>query len=372
MRLIVLSAGLAWLAGCGSAPVHQPAELTDIQPTATLKILWQGSVGSAEKHVFFPAVSGNVVYAVGAAGGVTGFDKASGRATVNLDADERVSGGIGVVGGVVLLGTPKGRVLAFDLEGKPVWQTQLSSEVLAPPEAQEGIVVVRTGDGRIHGLDVATGKGKWIYQRATPALTVRTHVGVVVRQGGVFAGFAGGRLVALALANGNIGWEAVVALPRGTTELERAADVTSLPLIDGQQVCAAAFQGRVACFDAFRGTLLWARDVSSIAGIGADARYLYVTDDKNAVQALDKTSGASIWRQDKLTGRNVSAPLALGRHVVVGDFEGYVHLLSREDGSFAARIDTDGSAINAPPIALDATSFLVQTRGGGVFAITVQ
>jgi outer membrane protein assembly factor BamB len=117
---------------------------------------------------------------------------------------------------------------------------------------------------------------------------------------------------------------------------------------------------------------MWARDVSSIAGIGTDARYLYVTDDRNAVQALDKTSGASIWRQDKLAGRNVSAPLALGRHVVVGDFEGYVHLLSREDGSFAARIDTDGSSINAPPIALDPTSFLVQTRRGGVFAITVQ
>jgi outer membrane protein assembly factor BamB len=143
-------------------------------------------------------------------------------------------------------------------------------------------------------------------------------------------------------------------------------------VIDGKQACAAAFQGRVACFDVLRGTLLWARDVSSVAGIAVDARYLYVTDDRNAVQALDKTSGASIWRQDKLSGRNVSGPLALGRYVVVGDLEGYVHLISREDGSFAARIETDGSAILAPPIALDATSFLVQTRDGGVFAITIK
>lgn len=372
MRSIVLSAALALLSGCGSTPVHPPAELTEFQPTATLKILWQGAVGAAQNNVFFPEVFGNVVYAVGADGSVTGFDKASGRTTMSFDAGERVSGGVGAGGGLVLLGTPKGRVLAFDLEGKPVWQTQLSSEVLAPPQAQEGIVVVRVGDSRIHALDVATGKGRWIYQRAMPALTVRTQAGVVVRQGGVFAGFPGGKLVALALVNGNIGWEAVVALPRGTTELERAADVISLPVLDGQQVCAAAFQGRVACFDAPRGTLLWARDVSSIVGIGTDARYLYVTDDKDAVQALDKTSGASIWRQDKLAGRNVSAPLALGRHVVVGDFQGYVHLLSREDGSFAARTETDGSAISAPPIALDATSFLVQTRRGGVYAITVQ
>ena len=366
------AAAAVFLAGCGATPGPKPAELTEFKAAAALNVLWEGSVGAAEKHVFFPRAHAGVVYAAGADGSVRGFEQATGRSTLSIDAEERVSGGVGVGSDLVLLGTPKGRVLAFDREGKSLWQAQLSSEVLAPPEAQLGIVVVRTGDGRIHGLDAATGKGKWVYQRALPTLSVRSHAGVVVTQGGVFAGFPAGRLVALALSNGNIGWEAIVALPRGTTELERVADVTSLPVIDGKRACAAAFQGRVACFDLSRGTLLWARDVSSVAGIAVDARYLYVTDDKNAVQALDMMSGASIWRQDKLSGRHVSGPLALGRHVVVGDFEGYVHLISREDGSFAARIETDGSAILAPPIALDATSFLVQTRAGGIYAITVR
>jgi outer membrane protein assembly factor BamB len=243
---------------------------------------------------------------------------------------------------------------------------------LAPPESQDGTVVARTGDGRIHGLDVASGKPKWEYQRTTPALSLRTHAGLVIERGAVFVGFPGGRLVGISLANGNVGWEAVVALPRGATELERVADITSLPVIDGLRICAVAFQGRVACFDNTRGTLIWARDVSSIAGLGVDERNVYVTDDKSAVLGLDKSGGASLWRQDKLAWRNVSAPLGIGRYVAVGDFEGYVHLLSREDGSFAARIATDGSAINAPPVALDSTSFLVQTRNGGVFAITIQ
>jgi len=363
---------LALLAGCNSSPVQKPAELVPIEPTAALKVLWQGRVDAAGKNVYYPEASGNTVYAVGAEGGVNGFDVASGKTVASFEAGQRVSGGVGIGNGLVLLGTPKGEVLAFDRDGKPLWKTQLSSEILAPPQAQDGTVVVRSGDNRIFGLDAANGKQKWLYQRSTPALSVRTNAGLVIQRGGVFVGFPGGRLVALALGNGNIGWEGVVAMPRGTTELERVADITSLPVIDGQQACAAAFQGRVACFEVARGTLLWARDVSSVNGIGADARYLYVTDDKNAVLALDRASGASIWRQDKLVGRNVSAPLALGRHVVVGDLEGYVHLLSREDGSFAARIATDGRAIGAPPLALDARSFLVQTRDGGVFAITVQ
>jgi outer membrane protein assembly factor BamB len=355
-----------------SQPTQKAAELVVIQPTATIKLLWQASVGGAEKDMFFPAVSGNVVYAASAAGQIAGFDVATGSQVASINAGQRISGGVGSSGAMVLAGTAKGEVLAFDRDGKPLWKAQITGEVLSPPAMQDGIVVARAGDGRIFGLDAANGRRKWVYQRTTPTLSLRSHAGVVVDRGAVFSGFAGGRLIALALTSGNVGWEAVVALPRGTTELERVADISSLPVLDQQQVCAVAFQGRVACFDLLRGTTLWARDMSSVAGMAADAKYVYITDDKDAVNALDKTTGASIWKQDKLAARGVSGPLALGRYVVVGDYQGYVHVLSREDGSFAARIATDGSAIGAVPAKLTPDSFVVQTRNGGIFAITVQ
>ena len=353
--------------------MQPPAPLVAIQATATPRIVWQGNVGSGDKSTFFPATSGNLVYAASAAGRIVAFDATKGGSAAQFEAGQRISGGVGAGAGMILAGTPKGEVLAFDAQGKPLWKAQLSSEVLAPPVAADGVVIVRSGDGRLFGLDAADGKRRWIYQRPTQVpLTVRTHVGFVVNRGAIFAGFPGGRLVAVSSANGVVGWEGVVAIPKGATELERVSDITSLPAIDGQRVCAVAFQGRVACFDVTNGTPLWSREASSVAGLALDARYLYVTDDKNAVLAFDKAGGASIWKQDKLSGRRVSGPLAFGRFVVVGDFEGYVHLLSREDGSFAARIATDGSAISAPPIQLDLTSFLVQTRNGGVFAITAQ
>lgn len=356
----------------GARPTQKPAELVVIRPVVSPKILWQGSVGSADKNAFFPAVTGNVVYATGAAGQVTGFDAANGRQATRIEAGQRLSGGVGAGDGRVLVGTPKGEVLAFDRDGKLLWKAQLSSEVLAPPRVADGVVVARAGDGRIYGLNSTDGKRIWLYQRATPSLSVRSHAAVVIHRGVVYAGFPGGRIVAIALASGNVIWESVVALPRGTTELERVADITSPPAVDDHQACAVAFQGRIACFDVLRGTSIWARDMSSISGMGVDSRNFYVTDEKNAVTGLDKTNGANLWKQDKLFGRGVSGPLAFGRYVVVGDFEGYVHFLSREDGSFAARIATDGSAIITPPVALDLSSFVVQTRNGGVFAITVQ
>lgn len=376
--LVLLIAGCETLGGTydrlfGRTPeTRKPAELVSFTPAFNPKILWQASVGSAEKQTFYPAVSGGMVYAAGSGGQIAGFDAASGRQGARIDAGQRLSAGVGGGGALVLAGTPKGEVLAYDRDGKLQWKAQLTGEVLAPPKADEGIVVARAGDGRIFGLDAATGKRRWVYQRSLPALSVRSHAGVVIYRGGVFAGFPGGRMVALSLSNGNVGWEAIVAVPRGATELERVADITSLPVVEDRQACAVAFQGRVACVDASSGTSIWARDFSSIAGMGADARNLYITDDQNAIVALDKTNGASLWKQDKLFGRGVTGPLALGRYVIVGDFEGYVHFLSREDGSFAARIATDGSPVISPPAALDMTSFVVQTRNGGVYAVSAQ
>jgi outer membrane protein assembly factor BamB len=383
LRLFTVLVVATLLAGCqtvsntydswfGSAPKQKPAELVQFKAQATPRIVWQANVGSAGRSAFYPAVVGNIVYAAGASGQIAGFTANSGASQVRFDAATPLSGGVGAGVGLILAGTAKGEVLAFEPSGKAAWKTQLTGEVLSPPVAADGVVVVRTGDGRIYGLNAADGKQRWVYQRALPSLALRSYAGIVIYRGAVFAGFPGGRLVAIALETGNVGWEAVVALPKGTTELERVTDVTSYPVVDGTQVCAVAFQGRVACFDVIRGETLWARDASSIAGMALDARNAYVTDERSAVQALDRSRGASLWKQDKLDGRRASAPLAMGRYVIVGDFEGYVHVMSRDDGAFVARIATDGSAIQAPPVALDLSTFLVQTRNGGVYAISVQ
>jgi outer membrane protein assembly factor BamB len=352
-------------------PSAKPAPLVTFAPTANASIAWQANAGEAGNFVFFPGIDTGGVYAAGAGGAMAKFSPASGVQTWRVDAEQPLSAGVGTGGDLQLIATPKGDVLAYDTEGKLRWKVSLRSEILAPPRVADGIVVVRTADARLFGLDAVDGKRKWVYARPNPALTVRSAASVVIYRGAVFAGFAGGRLVALKLPTGLVGWETAVALPKGTTELERVTDVTSDPVLDDKQVCAVAFQGRLACFDILRGTLIWARDVSSYAGLSMDNRHVYVTDDKGAVYAFGKEQGASVWKQDKLFARRVTAPQVVGAFVAVGDFEGYVHFLNRDDGSFAARLPTDGSAIAASPKRLD-DKLVVQTRKGGLFAISVQ
>lgn len=370
---VLLAAGL--LAGCStldalnpfsSSPKVKMAELSPITATAQLRAAWQTSVGNAGDYVFTPAVVGSRTYAAARDGAIVRIDE--GRQVWRITAEQKLSGGVGADDSVVAVGTAKGEVLAYGAaDGKPLWKARVTSEVLGAPAVADGLVIVRSGDNRIYALDAADGKRRWLFQRATPPLSLRSSVGVTIADKAVLAGFPGGKLVAISSANGAALWEANVALPRGSTELERVADITSNPAVQGREVCAAAYQGRVACFDLASGNTIWARDMSSSAGVAVDNLFVYVTDDKGAVHAFDRTNGASIWKQDKLFMRGVSRPLATGDFVAVGDVGGVVHLLRREDGTFAARFTTD-SAIGADPQP-HGGEFIVQTRNGGLYAL---
>lgn len=368
------------LAGCSTLDKLNPfssstskvkaAELTPIQATAELAVLWQANVGESGDFVFTPAVVGDSVFAAGQDGTIARYD--DGRQVWRIAAGQKLSGGVGADRKVVVVGTVKGEVLAFDAEtGKALWKARVSSEVLAAPAVGDGLVVVRSGDSRITGLEIGDGKRRWIYQRATPTLSLRSSVGVLLAERVVVAGFPGGKLVAINGQNGAAIWEVTVALPKGSTELERVADLSSSPVVDGKEICAAAFQGRVACFDISSGNQLWAREISSSAGLDVDKQRVYVSDDKGTVHAFARESGASLWKQEKLSWRNLSRPIALGRRVAVADFQGVVHLLNADDGAFAARATTDGSAVLAEPQRL-AGGVVVQTRDGGVVALGVK
>lgn len=347
------------------------AELTPIKTTADVRARWTVDAGKAGNYVFAPAVIGNAVYIAGSDGGVARIE--DGKAVWRISAGQPLSAGVGSDGRTVVVGTPKGDVLAFAAaDGKSLWQAKVSSEVLAAPAVGDSGVAVRSGDNRVFLFDANDGKRKWVYQRATPPLSLRNTAAPVFADKYLFVGSPGGKLVALSVQNGAPVWEGAVALPKGTTELDRVADIVSPPVIDGRQVCAVAYQGRVACFDLGQGgSLIWARDFSSAAGIAMDSRYLFVTDDKGAVHALDRNSGASLWKQDKLLNRRVSAPVVRRDLVMVADAQGIAHFLNRDDGAFVARLNTDGKPVVTPP-QIAGTAFLVQTAGGSVVAIDAQ
>lgn len=375
LRTLPLIAAIALAAGCSSlnpfaSSGPKPAKLVDIRSSADLHEAWSVGIGDSGPYVFHPAVANGSVFAAGYKGRIARIE--GGREVWRADADARLSAGVGSDGKLAVVVTTEGVAIAYDAtNGSERWRTPVGAEVLAAPAVNDEVVVVRASDQRLIALNARDGSRRWTYQRANPPLALRSYAGVLVEGGVALAGFPGGKLVAVNLTNGGALWELTVASPRGSTELERVADVAGLPVIGRREVCAVTYQGRAACFDASNGNSLWARDFSSSVGMDRDTRFAVITDDKDAVQALDVYSGASVWKQDALARRVVSRPLIVGDYVAVGDVEGYVHLMRREDGAFAARARADSSAITADLRAFG-RGFVAQTRSGDVVAYEVR
>lgn len=304
--------------------VSEPETITSVPP------LWENNVGDADYDEFsardavddlvslsyrigtsvtgttalVPGFHNDAVYAASASGQLTRFDSATGSEVWSINTYSMLSGGVGVNDEMVLVGTFKGEVLAFDDQSNLLWRSQVTSEILSPPQVDDGVVVVRTGEGRIFGLDAVNGKRKWVYQTSKPSLTVRSFAGVLVKGGAVFAGFAGGKLAAIQLSDGKVAWEVAVSKARGVTELERITDITSLPVADEKQICAVAYKGRVTCFEITSGNQIWTRDTSSSAGLAMDNKYVYVSEDDGSVVAYNKNNGTIIWKK-KIPKREV-------------------------------------------------------------------
>ncbi|MBS1144378.1 MAG: bamB [Proteobacteria bacterium] len=345
--------------------------LLPFSATAEVRTAWSTSIGKAGDYTFTPAVVGSSVFVANRNGTLSKLE--DGKAVWKIDVGQPLSAGVGASSRLLVVATSKGDVLAFSPEdGKALWQARVSSEVLAAPVVGDDGVAIKSGDNRIHLLDSGDGGRKWVYQRSTPTLSVRSAGVPVFADRYIFIGYPGGKLVALAVQNGAPVWEGAVALPKGATELDRVADIVAPPIVDGRQICAVAFQGRVACFDMGQGgAMMWSRDLSSVVGMAMDSRYLFVADDKGVVYAMDRQSGSSLWKQDKLKNRRLSPVVVHRGLVAVADAEGIVHFLSREDGSFAARQKTDGTPIRAALQGLG-NGVLVQTAGGTVSAIEAQ
>jgi len=358
---------LRWI-GVMDPPPNQPTPLTEIKaPLVAPRISWSTNVGKSGGYAFRPIVEKNRVFAASADGNVSILEETSGKVLAKVDTKKKLSAGVEVGDDKIIVGTAKGEVLAVRSDGSQAWSAQVTGEVIAPASVSRKVVVVRTSDGRIYGFNLEDGKRRWVYQRQSPALLLRSESGVLAVGGDVVAGYPNGKLIALDIEDGKLTWEATVSTPRGATDLERIADVAGMPMIDGPRVCAVAFQGKVSCLEIQTRNVVWSRDLSSSRSLVADAKNIYVVDDTSNVHALSKETGTSVWKASTLQHRRLTSPIVFDGRVVVGDLQGYLHVLAPDNGAIIGRLATDGSAIHS--IIPTLSGLVVQTEKGSVVMV---
>lgn len=262
-----------------------------------------------------------------------------------------------VAGNYALLGSANAELLMLDIEsGRQIWQKQLSSEVLSPAQVAQGVVIAQTNDGKVVALRAADGELLWSFERSVPILTIRGTSVPVVSADKVIAAFANGKVIALNLFDGKLLWETAIAVPKGRSELERIVDIDGELVVADGVVYAAAFQGKLAAVSLDGGRILWSRDLSSFLGMAYDQNYLYIADDQSRLWALERSSGSSLWMQDRLKNRALTTPILAGENLIVGDASGRVVWLNKSDGRLVQQLDysliADISGVRNPATAV--------------------
>jgi outer membrane protein assembly factor BamB len=376
LRFIPLCAALLLLSGCGmfdwlkssKNKELEPMELTDFDAEVRLRRQWSVNVGDGQGDKYNrldPAISGNRIFAAGNNGLVVAVDRESGRTEWRQRLDDVVlTGGVGVGGGLVLVGTEKAQVIALEADtGAVRWQSDVTSEVLAAPASDGRVVVVQTVDGNLIGLDAQNGMQRWIYESQVPALSLRGTSAPVIVQNSAIAALATGSVISVALDNGTLRWEERVAIPTGRSEIDRMVDIDgNLVQFEGQ-LLAPSYQGYFSSIDPATGQTRWRVKESSSNSASFGFGNVYIVSEGDIVKAYRPGQDATVWTNDKLQRRRLSAPLGFSNYVAVGDFEGYVHLLSQSDGRFVGRIKVDGDGVRADMLASGNTLYVFGNSG---------
>jgi outer membrane assembly lipoprotein YfgL len=363
----VAAIGLAALlvSACSfSSKKPEPTPLPAVAALMGTQLAWTAQVGPGPAHAA-PHVLGSRVYLAGAGGTVAAIDTETGRDVWRTSLGTPLATGVGADGETAAVVTRDNALIAL-VGGQQRWRVQLPAKVFTAPLVAGGRVFVVTADRTVLAFDGSNGTRLWIQQRPGEPL-VLNQTGVLLAVGDTLVAGLSGRLTGLNPQNGNVRWEAPIATPRGTNEVERLVDLVGPVSRLGDSVCVRAYSAAVGCVDVLRGAVTWTQSAQGSSGLSGDDRLVFGAESDGRVRAWQRASGEAAWSMDRLKYRILSAPIAVGRVVAVGEATGTVHLLSREDGSELTRLPTDGSAIAGGP-AVAGQVLLVQTRNGGVFA----
>ncbi|MCB1649719.1 MAG: outer membrane protein assembly factor BamB [Pseudomonadales bacterium] len=359
----------------GDDKVEQPAVLEDIANELNLNRRWSVSVGDGQGKYYtqlHPVIDRDMIFAASADGVVMAINRSTGDVAWRERTRELISGGVGASNGLVLVGTREAEVIALDqFSGREIWRAQVSSEVLSAPATNGSIVALQTVDGKLIGLDAVTGKQSWIYESTIPALTLRGSSSPVIAGNVVICGFANGMVAAVNASNGFLLWEERVAVPQGRYDIERVIDVDGELLLAGNTVYASSYQGNLMAFDVQSGRIVWGTEASSYHGLAQGFGNTYYVDDKSQLFALRNNTDNVAWENKSLRLRKITSPRAIGNYVAVGDFEGYLHLLSQIDGHFAARVRVDREGVRGN-LTVDNDTIYVFGNSGRLSAYSIR
>lgn len=371
---LLLLQGCSWFDGDDDTVTEdfEPVDLVDIEERFQVETEWTEDIGEGVGEFYnkiTPVVNNNRLYIADAEGLITALDAKTGEMIWETEVGSELFGGVAASSGMVAVGSTEAEVIVLDAEtGVESWRNLVSSEIVSSPVISDGKVVVRTIDGKVFALNARTGERAWLYDRSVPPLTLRGNASLSAAGGVVVTGFSNGKIVLFLMENGRALWEKRIASASGRSELDRVVDADATPMIVGETIFALTFNGNIGAYNIRNGDALWQRELSSYQNLSVEGQIITVVDARSRVRALDRRTGGTLWTNEELYDRRLTAAVPFGGYLVAGDYEGYIHWFDSGTGRIVARNDIGGDGIVADPVATG-THLYVYTRSGKLVAL---
>jgi outer membrane protein assembly factor BamB len=324
-----------------------PTPLYSVSDNRKLDREWSVSNGNDVSYGrLIPAVYDGTVFYINSIGYVSAVDLETGKLQWSKNTQDIVSTGLDVNFKTISYGTLDGSLVALNhTDGIEIWRSSTSSESLSPPANSGSHLIIQTIDGRVAGYELKTGKRDWFHQTVLPSLTLRGTSSPFMEQGFIYTGFASGKVAMIYPDSGAIRLELPVAINEGKSELERIIDIDGKPIIVDNTLIAASYQGNITAINLRDGRPTWQEEISTVKDLTSNGNRVVAVDSKDIVKAFGTATGAIIWEQEDLKLRKLTSPASISNLVVVGDLEGYVHLLNAQSGNFEGREKVSRNAI---------------------------
>ena len=316
----------------------EPKELVAFSNQKNIVIEWKNSFkGENEIGNFLPDFSAQNLFFSDASGNVSSINASTGDRNWSIELNFLASG-TSAGFGLVVVSDIDGNVIAVDQnDGSKLWSTNVKGEVLSKVAIDAKVVVVKTGSGELLGLDRENGEILWSYRSKLPLLTVRGSSSPVIVDDIVYVSFDNGRLGVFELNSGFQVWDGAISYVKGVSELENLIDSDSSPVVDGGLIYTTNYQGNLNIFDTAQKRSVWSYETSSFYSPIVSRGMLTIVEANSGLRSFALKTLQESWTNDDYINRDLSNAVSYKGSLVVGDFEGYVHVIDTLNGKTIGR-----------------------------------